>query len=425
MHEEIRKSFSGEPEKANAQRDIGFINKYSLRELHPDEVFTFNATLCDDQVDRDLDAFSVLSLKKLQSLFIGKPLITDHEWIASNQAGRVYKTQLVNDGGVTRLRASIYMIRTPGTEETIKQVEGGILREVSISFRCKRRVCSVCGKDMHYDYMSGKNKCDDGHIRGETVNGKTVHCVIEDPVDAYEVSLVAVPAQREAGITKSAARKKEISDTEWEERRGIFESSLGCKITDDVWAAIKAGKLSSAEVAVAHKKQPAEIKKCYPDYVPADDFSGSNIRFVMLPDSVIDKKTRVVSYRALGFCRKELELQPIRINWFATDYDAQHLGLNPSTLKSFYQDPAILGLASRKNPHLIILRYPRDFPGLMKTIYHECWHAFQMKDENDPMGEDGAYWYMEDAYKRYCALSVEEQERLFLDELLMKDYRKK
>ena len=101
------------------------------------------------------------------------------------------------------------------------------------------------------------------------------------------------------------------------------------------------------------------------------------------------------------------------------------LGLNPSTLKSFYQDPAILGLASRKNPHLIILRYPRDFPGLMKTIYHECWHAFQMKDENDPMGEDGAYWYMEDAYKRYCALSVEEQERLFLDELLMKDYRKK
>lgn len=420
---EIRKSFSGEPEKANAQRDIGLINRYALRELSPDEVFTFNATLCDDQIDRDLEAFSVLSLKRLQSLFVGKPLIVDHEWSSKNQSGRVYKTMLVSDGHVNRLRASIYMVKTPGMEETIKQIEGGILREVSIGFRCKRRACSVCGKDMRYDYMTGKVKCEDGHVRGDTVNGKMVHSVLEDPEDAFEVSLVAVPAQREAGITKSAARKKEISDDEWSERRKIFESTLKGKISDDIWAAVKAGKVSAAEVAAAHKKQQESVKKYYPDYVPEDDFCEGSIRYVIIPDTVIDKRANIASYRALGFCRKELKLQPIRISWFAADQDARRLGLNPSSLKSFYDSPELAGTASRKNPNLIFIRYPRDSADLMKTIFHECWHTFQMKDEWHPMDEDTAYWYMEDAFKRYVALSEDEKERLFFDELLMKDYR--
>lgn len=422
---EIKKSFDGAPIKADAAQDISLINQYALRELNPDEVFAFAANLCDDQVDRDQEAFSVRSLKKMQRLFLGKPLITDHAWSAKNQAGRIYRTELVRDGNVTRLRASIYMIRTTGTEETINLIEGGILREVSVGCSMSRCTCSLCGEDLSYNYMTGKRECKNGHAVGNIVSGKTVHCVLEDPKDAFEVSLVAVPAQREAGITKSAIKSKELSDEEWTKRRRIFESSLGCSITDEIWAAIKMGKISSAEFAAAHKKQPEVSKKFYPDYVPEDDFTRNSIRFVMIPDSVIDKSARVASYRALGFCRKELELQPIRITWFATDNDAQRLGLNLSPLKKFYNSPELLGTASRKNPNLIVLRYPQSDVSLMKTIFHECWHAFQMKDECNPMDEDTAYWYMDDAYKRYCALSEDDKERLFFDELLMKDYRTK
>jgi hypothetical protein len=47
-----------------------------------------------------------------------------------------------------------------------------------------------------------------------------------------------------------------------------------------------------------------------------------------------------------------------------------------------------------------------------------------MKDEYNPLEEDNAYWYMDDAIKRYEALSTEDQEKFFYDELLMKDYSK-
>ena len=82
MSEEIRKSFSGGPMKADAVADIDLINRYTLKELKPEEVFAFNINLCDDQPDRDDERFSLQSLRRLASLFPGKPLIQDHEWSA-------------------------------------------------------------------------------------------------------------------------------------------------------------------------------------------------------------------------------------------------------------------------------------------------------------------------------------------------------
>ncbi len=53
-----------------------------------------------------------------------------------------------------------------------------------------RSVCSICGKE----------QC--GHVKGRTYQGKRCHRVLCDPVDAYECSFVAVPAQRSAGVVK-------------------------------------------------------------------------------------------------------------------------------------------------------------------------------------------------------------------------------
>lgn len=53
------------------------------------------------------------------------------------------------------------------------------------------RKCSICGKE----------NCE--HHGGERYDGKLCFFTLLDPVDAYEWSFVAVPAQRKAGVIKS------------------------------------------------------------------------------------------------------------------------------------------------------------------------------------------------------------------------------
>ena len=47
------------------------INRYTQTPLQEDEVFVFSVVLCDNEVDRDFERFSVDALKKLAPLFEG------------------------------------------------------------------------------------------------------------------------------------------------------------------------------------------------------------------------------------------------------------------------------------------------------------------------------------------------------------------
>lgn len=402
MSEEIRKSFSGGPIKADAAADIDLINRYTLKELKPEEVFAFSVNLCDDQPDRDFERFDVRSLRKLATMFPGKPLIQDHEWSAKNQQGRIYRAQVVQDWNVNRLRASVYMVRTPGTEETIKQIEGGVLKEVSVGFDIKKMTCSICGKPMIRSWRSAK--CENEHEKGKEYSGQTCLGIMEDPSDAFEVSFVAVPSQPEAGVTKGRKAGKKISPEELQRRKEIFMENE----------------------AVLSKFQSEDKKpKVYKDFIPEDDCSPGNIQFAMIPEDVIDFDTKKATLYALGFCRKELHLQPVSVRWFAQVSTAKHLGLDPAKLKKFRYNPDCYGLASRKNPNQILVRYPQMDSKTMETVFHECWHIMQMKDDINTMEEDNAYWYMVDARKRFEALSAEDREEFYRGELFLKDYSKK
>ena len=57
-----------------------------------------------------------------------------------------------------------------------------------------KRICSVCGAD------GAKGGCN--HIKGRSYGGKLCYVELDEPLDAYEWSFVAVPAQRAAGVTK-------------------------------------------------------------------------------------------------------------------------------------------------------------------------------------------------------------------------------
>lgn len=182
------------------------INAYALLPLEKEQVFTFKLAACDSNVDRDLEQFTPDCLRALAPMFLGKTVILDHDWEVKGQTARIYDTEVVDDEGVSRLIEHCYMLRTEKTQATIDAINAGIMREVSVGCAVGKMTCSICGT----------NYCECGHMRGESYNGMRCVVLLEEPMDAYETSFVAVPAQREAGVVKSKGAKLEKTDREKE-----------------------------------------------------------------------------------------------------------------------------------------------------------------------------------------------------------------
>lgn len=51
---------------AEGENDLQLINQYTRKDLKADEVYTFSVVLCDNDVDRDYERFTVESLFSLQ-----------------------------------------------------------------------------------------------------------------------------------------------------------------------------------------------------------------------------------------------------------------------------------------------------------------------------------------------------------------------
>ncbi len=178
------------------------LNKFTRRKLSPDEVYIFSVILCDNEVDRDNEKFTVKSLEKLSGLFVGKTGIFDHDAKGSNQTARIFCARLEKDPErktldgeeYVCLKADAYMVRTNSNSDLIKEIDGGIKKEVSVSCLAMKKTCSICGANV------SKHPC--SHEKGNFYGGKKCFYLLEDIADAYEWSFVAVPAQVSAGITK-------------------------------------------------------------------------------------------------------------------------------------------------------------------------------------------------------------------------------
>ena len=169
------------------------INAQAKAQLTAEQVYVFSLRLCDDQVDRDGERFDTMALPGLAKLFIGKTGIVDHKWSSDNQVARIFETQVVKEDGVSYIKAWAYIRRGGANEEIIADIEAGIKKEVSVGCAMGRAVCSVCGSEY--------GTC--GHLKGESYDGQVCCAILQEPVDAYEFSFVAVPAQREAGVLKA------------------------------------------------------------------------------------------------------------------------------------------------------------------------------------------------------------------------------
>ncbi len=187
------------------------LNRFTRREFTEEEVYLFDVTLCDNDIDRDLEAFSEEALAQMQTLFVGKTGISDHDLRSGSQTARIYDTALVRDASRTTrdgrpyisLKANAYMVRTGSNADLIREIEGGIKKEVSVSCSAGRRVCSVCGADR------AEGAC--VHVPGRQYADKVCFTVLGDIQDAYEWSFVAVPAQVNAGVTKHYQTKEDAA----------------------------------------------------------------------------------------------------------------------------------------------------------------------------------------------------------------------
>jgi hypothetical protein len=151
-------------------------------------------------VDRDFERFDGAALERLGELFLGKSGIFDHQWSAQGQTARIYRTEVVREPGrVTAagdeycwLKGWAYLLRTEKNADLIAEIEGGIKKEVSVGCSMGRSVCSICGGEA--------GNCQ--HVKGQSYGGQLCFTELREPLDAYEWSFVAVPAQRSAGVLK-------------------------------------------------------------------------------------------------------------------------------------------------------------------------------------------------------------------------------
>ncbi|MBQ4129720.1 MAG: hypothetical protein IJD68_08145 [Ruminococcus sp.] len=194
-----------------SNEDLQLINQYTRRELSADEVYVFSVVLCDNDIDRDFERFTVESLFELEKLFVGKTGIFDHNPSAKNQSARIFsckvealenrKTKTGDD--YFRLVARAYLPKSEKNKELILALDSGITKEVSVGCAVKETLCSICSQDMH------TTSCH--HTKGQEYNGKLCYGELTGVYDAYEFSFVAVPAQKNAGVIKAFCKNKEES----------------------------------------------------------------------------------------------------------------------------------------------------------------------------------------------------------------------
>ena len=155
---------------AVSEKELELINSYARRQLSADEVYVFSVVLCDNEVDRDFERFTVDSLKKLGELFVGKTGIFDHNPTAKNQSARIISTEVEEISGKKnslgenyfRLKARAYMPKSEGNLELRDAIDSGIVREVSVGCSVGKTLCSICGSEL--------SSC--SHIKGERYSGK-------------------------------------------------------------------------------------------------------------------------------------------------------------------------------------------------------------------------------------------------------------
>ncbi|MCD7797426.1 MAG: hypothetical protein LUG95_07510 [Clostridiales bacterium] len=114
--------------------ELAKINAYTRSELDAEDIYAFNISFCNNDIDRDNEKFSVEALYELAELFAGKTGIMDHSMKACDQSARIYDTWVEKENGRKTadgedfyiLKAKAYMVKNESNSSLITDIEVGI-----------------------------------------------------------------------------------------------------------------------------------------------------------------------------------------------------------------------------------------------------------------------------------------------------------
>ena len=249
-----------------SDEELALINTYTRRKLTAPEVFAFSLTLCDNEIDRDFERFSIEALQTLKTLFLGKTGLFDHSMKGRDQVARIFHAEVeAVTGRVTaagepyhRLKARAYMPHTSKNGDMILEIDAGIKKEVSVGCRVGKRQCSVCGAN-----HAGSAGCrhQKGSQIGKGSQAQLCHVILSEPQDAYEWSFVAVPAQPAAGVTKmyraESSNERDKGGNEMEPETIMKSLSGGEELT------LTAGQCATLAAYLSDQRALADAGKAY------------------------------------------------------------------------------------------------------------------------------------------------------------------
>jgi hypothetical protein len=177
--------------------DVDFNNFYIIKVRAISTEPVHQNTIFDGAV---LSAGSISEMKDLVNYTdenIG--VLTMHDSSELN-VGRVFYSEVADEGGVTALYAYLAILKTDDTKDLIAKIENNVLDEVSVSFTPKHAVCSKCD----FDYMGEEadimnfltQTCPEGHTIG--IDG--CHLMLSGIEHFSEISIVNRGAATHAKI---------------------------------------------------------------------------------------------------------------------------------------------------------------------------------------------------------------------------------
>lgn len=240
--------------------DLECIHRFTRKEVTAEEIYTFPVLLCDNEIDRDFERFTLEALHTLADLFVGKTGIFDHSMESRDQSARIYKAECIEDPvrktqtgeNYTFIRAMAYMPKTEKNNTLISEIDCGIKKEVSVGCAVSEVRCSVCGSDIRTSPCT--------HRKGEIYDGKQCHHILSTATDAYEWSFVAVPAQRNAGVTKSFVRISDFGNRDILKALSDETSSITLT-TDDLAVLRKQLSVLNAEASLGKMYRHSLVQK--------------------------------------------------------------------------------------------------------------------------------------------------------------------
>jgi hypothetical protein len=191
------------PSEASASEDAGnmeAVNRLAQREMTRDQVHVRSMYLCSSQLcEADWCRFSGKGLHEIARKVVGESVLAGHDK-HSLPVARFFKATVVERPEVPDpetgkpsywVRAWFYWLKeTNGARDLALNIDGGIYREVSVSWRYRGGRCSICDRPTH--------QCT--HVPGEVYEGVRCYTWIDEIVDVLEGSLVYRGADRETAI---------------------------------------------------------------------------------------------------------------------------------------------------------------------------------------------------------------------------------